>query len=129
MIELDHDSSTVRFDWHRYARDQVNAWADRVVEAAYAHGFRYVEFVHGAPDVGARGTPGYSGGGSVEAGRGQVKQLLRNRLYRGHWRRWAKEMRAGEHRILDGRMTIALRENPKPNPRARWPVVPPPAHP
>jgi hypothetical protein len=125
LIELDHERDTVRVDWHRYAPDQVETWADQVVEAAYRHGFRHVEFVHGAVDVAARGTPGYAG---EVRGRGQIKELLRRRLYRGHWRRWAKSVREGEHALHEGRMVIALRENPDPDPRARWPVVPPPAH-
>ena len=127
MIELDHESGTVRFDWHRYARDQANVWADRVLEAAYAHGFKYVEFVHGAADVGARGTPGFEA--APLEGRGQVKQLLRRRLYSGQWRRWAKDRSEGQHHITEGRMLIALRENPKPDARAPWPIVPPPAYP
>ena len=51
-IELDPDTQTVRVDWHGYALDQVDTWADRVVQAAWEHGLRYVEFVHGAADVG-----------------------------------------------------------------------------
>src|SRR2546428_4654048 len=54
QIELDPDTGTVRVDWHRYAPDQVETWADRVVEAAWRHGFFRVEFVHGAFDVAAR---------------------------------------------------------------------------
>lgn len=125
MIELDHDTSTVRFDWHRYAPDQVVTWADRVIEAAFDHGFRYVEFVHGAADVAARGTPGYQGS-SVE-GRGRIKEILRRRLYRGHWRRWAHDVRDGVHDLSEGRMVIALRENQNPHGGGRWPVIPPPA--
>jgi hypothetical protein len=126
LLEFDHETATVRVDWHRYAPDQASAWADRVIEAAYEHGFQRVEFVHGAPDVLARGTPGY--GGEPIEGRGQIKDILRKRLYRGHWRRWALDMREGRHDIAEGRMLIALRDNPNPNPRARWPVIPPPAY-
>jgi hypothetical protein len=66
-VDFDHDTGTVRVDWHGYAPDQAATWADRIVESAYAHGFRYVEFVHGAADVIALGTPGYEG--SRAAGR------------------------------------------------------------
>jgi hypothetical protein len=125
-MELDAENGTVRVDWHRYAHDQVTTWADQVVEAAFKHGFERVEFVHGAADAIARGTPGYEG--SPVRGRGTIKELLRKKLYRGHWRRWACDVRDGLHEIEEGRMVIALRENPKPDPRARWPVVPPPAH-
>ena len=125
-MEVDADNGTVRVDWHQYAPDQVETWADRVLEAAYAHGFSEVEFVHGAADVVARGTPGWREGGV--AGRGRIKEILRKRLYSGRWRRWAEEVRSGRHRIEEGRMVITLLENPRPNPRARWPVVPPPAH-
>jgi len=125
-MEIDHEAETVRVDWHRYAPDQVEAWADRVVEAAWLHGFRQVVFVHGAADVVARGTPGWDG--DDVAGRGRIKGILRARLYRGHWRRWAEEVRSGRHEIDESRMVIALRENPRPNPRARWPVIPQPAH-
>ncbi len=97
-----------------------------MLEAAFEHGFERVEFVHGAADVLARGTPGY-GGGSVQ-GRGQIKDILRRRLYRGQWRRWALEVREGQHEIDESRMVIALRENQRPNLKARWPVVPPPAY-
>jgi hypothetical protein len=116
----------VRVDWHRCGPDQVAIWSDRVIEAAFAHGFRYVEFVHGATDVMARGTPGYQGD-RVE-GRGRIKEILRRRLYRGAWRRWAADRRDGLHEISEARMVIALRENPRPNRDARWPVIPPPAH-
>jgi hypothetical protein len=116
----------VRVDWHRYTPDQVATWADQIVKAAFEHGFRQVEFVHGAADVTARGTPGYEGG-RVQ-GRGQIKDILRRRLYRGHWRRWALEVRDGEHEISEGRMVIALRDNSTPDRAARWPVVPPPAY-
>jgi len=54
--------------------------------------------------------------------------VLRRRLYRGQWRRWAQAVRDGNHEIDEGRMRIALLENPRPNPKARWPVIPPPAH-
>jgi hypothetical protein len=125
-VELHPETGTVRMDWHLYAPDQVETWADRIVEAAYRHGFERVEFVHGAADVVARGTPGY--GGDRIAGRGRIKDILRRRLYRGHWRRWALEVRSGRHDIDEGRMVIALRENAKPDRNARWPVIPPPAH-
>ena len=32
------------------------------------------------------------------------------------------------HRVEDGRMLIALRENPRPRRQAKWPLVPPPLH-
>lgn len=119
-------------DWHGYAPDQVAAWADRVIEAAFKHGFECVEFVHGAVDVTARGTLGYGGPqgmpGAPAQGRGQIKQLLRTRLYGGQWRAWAQDRREGNHRVLEGSMALALRENPRPDPKARWPVLPPPAH-
>lgn len=125
-MELDHDTGTVRVDWHGYAPDQAATWADRIVESAYAHGFRYVEFVHGAADVVARGTPGYEGSGVQ--GRGQIKALLRRRLYRGQWRRWALEVREGKHDISETTMLIALKDNPTPDAKVRWPVLPPPAY-
>jgi hypothetical protein len=117
---------TVRVDWHQYAPDQVEAWSDLVIEAAFVHGFRRVEFVHGATDVVARGTPGYEG--EPVEGRGRIKEILRRRLYRGAWRRWVADRREGLHDISEARMVIALRENPSPDPDARWPVVPPPAY-
>jgi hypothetical protein len=125
-IELDPGTHTVRVDWHGYALDQVDTWADRVVEAAWKHGLRYVEFVHGAADVAARGTIGHDS--PTVAGRGTVKDLLRKRLYRGQWRRWAESVRDGNHQIEEGRMLIALLDNPRPDSRSRWPVIPPPAY-
>jgi hypothetical protein len=125
-IEIDPDSQTVRVDWHGYAIDQVETWADRVVKAAWEHGLRYVEFVHGAADVAARGTLGHDS--PDVSGRGRVKDLLRKRLYRGQWRRWAQAVRTGNHVITEGSMRVALLENPRPNPNARWPVIPPPAY-
>lgn len=97
-----------------------------MIEAAFAHGFRYVEFVHGAGDVLARGTPGYEGG-AVE-GRGRIKEILRRRLHAGAWRRWIHDRREGLHHVSEVQMRIALRENPDPDRDARWPVVPPPAY-
>ena len=125
-MELDPDTQTIRVDWHGYAVDQVETWADRVVQAAWEHGLTYVEFVHGAADIAARGTIGHDS--PAVAGRGRVKDVLRRRLYRGVWRRWAQSVREGNHRIEEGRMTIALLENPRPAPNARWPVIPPPAY-
>jgi hypothetical protein len=113
-------------DWHGYALDQVATWADRIVQAAWQHGFHYVEFVHGASDVAARGTIGHDSP-PVE-GRGRVKSFLRTRLYRGDWRRWAQGVREGNHEIDEGRMRLALLENPHPSRGARWPVIPPPAY-
>jgi hypothetical protein len=121
----------VRVDWHGYAPDQAATWADRVIEAAFRHGFQRVEFVHGAVDVGARGTPGHEAPGATVSGppgRGQIKQLLRSRLYGGQWRRWVQDRREGNHRVLEGRMSIALLENQRPDRAARWPVLPPPAY-
>jgi hypothetical protein len=110
----------------------VATWADRVIEAAFRHGFQRVEFVHGAVDVGARGTPGYEAPsvrpGATVPGRGQIKQLLRSRLYGGQWRAWVQDRREGNHRVLEGSMSIALRENTRPDREARWPVLPPPAY-
>jgi hypothetical protein len=125
-MEIDHDSSTVRVDWHQYAPDQVETWSDLVIEAAFAHGFRYVEFVHGASDVVARGTPGFSG--EAVDGRGRIKEILRRRLYRGAWRRWVADRREGHHDISEARMVLALRENPNPSDGTPWPVLPPPAY-
>jgi hypothetical protein len=104
----------------------VETWADRIVEAAYEHGFERVEFVHGAADVSARGTPGY--GGDSVVGRGRIKDLLRDRLYGRRWRRWALDVRDREHVVAENRMVIALRDNPAPKRRARWPMLPPPAY-
>jgi hypothetical protein len=116
----------VRVDWHQYAPDQVETWSDKVIEAAYAHGYRFVEFVHGASDVLARGTPGYEGD-RVE-GRGRIKEILRRRYYRGAWRQWVTDRRDGLNDVSEARMLLALKENPKPNRDARWPVIPPPAY-
>jgi hypothetical protein len=116
----------VRVDWHGYAVDQVETWADRILEAAYEHGFRRVEFVHGASDVASRGTIGHDQP-SVR-GRGQIKDVLRKRLYRNQWRRWAESVRQGNHEISEGRMVIALLDNPSARPKTRWPVIPPPAY-
>jgi hypothetical protein len=126
-MQIDPDTLTVRMDWHGYGLDQVETWADRIVEAGYDNGYRYVEFVHGAPDIGARGSLGWAGGNP--RGRGTIKDLLRRRLFGNRWHRWAHERRDGLHRIEDGRMVIALRENPRPRGNARWPLIPPPLHP
>jgi hypothetical protein len=116
----------VRVDWHHYSLDQVDTWADRVVEAAWSHGYEWVEFVHGAPDVGTRGTLGWDG--RAAAGRGTIKELLRRRLFGNRWHRWARDRRDGMHRLEEGSMTIALRENPQPRAKAKWPLIPPPVH-
>jgi hypothetical protein len=125
-VDIDPDTLTVRMDWHGYGLDQVDTWADRIVEAAWGNGFEWVEFVHGAPDIAARGSLGWKGGPAE--GRGTIKQLLRRRLFGNRWHRWARERREGMHRIEDGRMLIALRENPTPSRQTRWPLVPPPLH-
>jgi hypothetical protein len=126
-MDIDSDTLTVRMDWHGYGLDQVETWADRIVEAAWANGYEWVEFVHGAPDIATRGSLGRQGGPS--AGRGTIKELLRRRLFGNRWHRWARERREGMHRVEDGRMLIALRKNPRPSRQAKWPLVPPPLHP
>jgi hypothetical protein len=125
-VDVDPDNLTVRVDWHGYGLDQVETWADRVVEAAWANGYRCVEFVHGSPDLAARGSLGWQG--SPLEGRGTIKQLLRKRLFGNRWHRWAHERRKGLHRVEDGRMLIAVRENPRPRKTAQWPLLPPPLH-
>ena len=65
--------------------------------------------------------------GGVE-GRGQVKELLRKRLYGRRWSKWVAERREGLHVVTEGSMRIALKPNPEPDPSAKWPLVPPPAH-
>ena len=112
-------------DWHHYSLDQVDTWADRIVEAAWSHGYEYVEFVHGAPDIGTRGSYGRT---DPLAGRGTIKELLRRRLFGNRWHRWARERREGLHLVEEGRMLIALRENPRPGKQAKWPLIPPPVH-
>jgi hypothetical protein len=123
-MELDHDTATVRMDWHGYAVDQVETWADKLVEAAWANGFEYVEFVHGAGDVAARGMPGYSG---AVSGRGRIKEVLRQRFFRGRWNKWARTRAEGMHRIEESRLIVALKENSEPAARP-WPLIPPPAY-
>jgi hypothetical protein len=125
-VEIDPDTLTVRVDWHGYGLDQVETWADRIVEAAWTNGFQCVEFVHGAPDIATRGSLGWKGGPAE--GRGTIKQLLRRRLFGNRWHRWARERREGMHRVEDGRMLIALRDNPSPRRQSKWPLLPPPLH-
>lgn len=125
-MEIDPHTLTVRMDWHGYGLDQVDTWAGKIVEAAWLNGYEYVEFVHGAPDVGTRGTLGWKG--ERAQGRGTIKELLRRRLFGNRWHRWAHERRAGLHVIEDGRMLVALRQNPAPKKHAKWPLVPPPLH-
>jgi hypothetical protein len=133
-IEFDHDNATVRLDWHGYAIDQVDTWADRVVESAWKHGYDYVEFIHGAGDVSAPGTLGHGGDPRLRKprgrpeGRGQVKDMLRKRLYGKRWSKWVAERRQGLHVVNEGSMRISLKPNPEPDPTAKWPLVPPPAH-
>jgi hypothetical protein len=62
------------------------------------------------------------------AGRGQVKALLRKRLYGRRWSKWVRERREGLHVVGEGSMKIALKHNDDPDPSARWPLVPPAAH-
>jgi hypothetical protein len=141
-VEIDHDNLIVRVDWHGYAIDQVDSWVDKIVEAAWAHGFERVEFVHGAPERAVRGTAGFEGdprervarsrrrdprGGP--AGRGTIKDLLRRRLYGRRWNHWVSDPREGRNAVDEGSMTLALADNPEPDPSAKWPLLPPPAHP
>ena len=125
-MEIDPDSLTVRMDWHGYGLDQVETWADRIVEAGWENGFEHVEFVHGAPDIATRGSLEWTG--SRAAGRGTIKQLLRRRLFGNRWHRWARDRREGLHHVEDGRMVIALRDNPRARRRQQWPLVPPPMY-
>ena len=125
-MEIDQDTLTVRMDWHGYGLDQAETWADRIVEAAWTNGFEHVEFVHGSPGLGVRGSFGRSGGG--RPGGGTIKELLRRRLFGNRWHRWAHDRRDGLHRVDEGRMVIAVRENPRPLKQAQWPLVPPPLH-
>jgi hypothetical protein len=125
-VDIDPDTLTVRMDWHGYGLDQVETWADRIVEAAWSNGFEHVEFVHGSPAFGTRGSFGRTGGAGP--GRGTIKELLRRRLFGNRWHRWAHDRSAGLHEVDEGRMLISLRENPQPRRQAKWPLVPPPLH-
>lgn len=125
-MDIDPDTLTVSMDWHGYGLDQVETWADRIVEAAWFNGFEHVEFVHGSPAFGTRGSFGRTGG--APQGRGTIKELLRRRLFGNRWHRWAHDRSAGLHEVDEGRMLIALRENPRPRRQAKWPLVPPPLH-
>ena len=125
-MDIDPDTMTVRMDWHGYGLDQVETWADRIVEAAWSNGFRHVEFVHGSPGLGTRGSYGRIGG--APPGRGTIKELLRRRLFSNRWHRWAHDRSDGLHEVDEGRMLVALRENPRPARQAKWPLVPPPLH-
>ena len=125
-MDIDPDTLTVRVDWHGYGLDQVETWADRIVEAAWANGFEYVEFVHGAPDIATRGSFGWKGGPAAGPGHDQAapaQTALRKPLAP-----LGTERREGMHRVEDGRMLIALRDNPPPSRQAKWPLVPPPLH-
>ena len=105
-------------DWHHYSLDQVDTWADRIVEAAWEHGFEWVEFVHGAPDIGTRGSFGRRSEEPAEPARDPagardhqgaaapppVRQPLAPL--------GARACAQGMHRVEEGHMLIALRENP-----------------
>ena len=111
-MELDPDTGTVRMDWHHYSLDQVDTWADRIVEAAWSHGYEYVEFVHGAPDIGTRG--------SYRAGRIGARAAAPSRsCCAGGCSATAGIAGRGSGArgctcVEEGRMLIALRENPRP---------------
>ncbi len=134
-MEIDQDNLALSVDWHGYAIDQVETWADRIVRAAYEHGFERVEFVHGAPDLASRGTLGWEGDprrrdprGETGGGRGTIKDILRKRLYGRRWSRWVSDPRDGTNAVEEGSMTLVLKVNPKPDRSAKWPMLPPPAH-
>ena len=94
---------------------------DRVVQAAYEHGYGRVEFVHGAADVGDRaGRSATTSRSSAGAGASRTSCAAPVRqpvaaLGRGRARRQPRDRRR-----QDG---DRLLKNTKPSRRARWPVA------
>ena len=114
-------------DWHGYGLDQVETWADRIVEAAWEQRLR-VRRVRarrarhrdarvaragraGRPRAAARSRSCCASGCSATAGTAGRTSAA-----------------TGMHRVEEGRMLIALRDNPRPSRQAKWPLVPPPLH-
>jgi len=74
-----------------------------MLESAQKAGFAFVKLIHGAPDV---RHPKQAQHGR----RGGIKWALGSHLYRGDWSHIVYPGRSVLHRIEDGAMVVALRQ-------------------
>ncbi len=101
-FEVDVFQSTVTIDLHDYSLKTAVMIAREKIKEAYEHGFRYVRFIHGATLIKDK-----NDGGSI-------KFALHSMLRRGETAKWVQDKNSGNHKILGGSITFALRKNPAP---------------
>ena len=101
-------------DLHGFDVLTALTFAETRVREAFAHGYRQIEFTHGAADVIA----------PVEDGRGRIKWELRRLLESGALDAWVDPARSWPK---SGSLVMALRANPRPHPTG-WSPEPRRAH-
>ncbi len=99
-FEVDVFDSMVVVDLHEYSLKTATSVSREKIKEAYEHGFRHIRFIHGAARIKNK-TEG-----------GSIKFALHSMLRRGKLAKWVQDK--GDHKILDGSITFALRKNPAP---------------
>jgi len=101
-FDIDIFESTILVDLHDYSRKTAIMVVREKIKEAYEHGFRHIRFIHGATHIKEK-TDG-----------GSIKFALHSMLRQGKLEKWVQDKDSGNHRILDGSITFALRKNPAP---------------
>jgi hypothetical protein len=101
-FEVDIFESTVIVDLHDYSLKTAIIVVREKIKEAYEHGFRNIRFIHGATHIKEK-TDG-----------GSIKFALHSMFKRGEFAKWIQDKDSGNHKVLDGSITFALRKNPAP---------------
>lgn len=99
--EIEGDDTLV-LDLHGYSTWQAVELAEESIQKARHRGYRFIEIIHGAPDI-------YHWKLVQIMERGSIKWALRGALSRGQWKEHVYGRRSRRHDIRDGSMTLALR--------------------
>src|SRR5579885_595131 len=97
--EESDDEDTVVLDLHGYSVWEAVELAEETIRKAWERGCRYVQLIHGAPDI------RHWKIASV-LGRGAIKWTLRGFLARGDWNELVYGRRSRRHQIDDGSMIL-----------------------
>jgi hypothetical protein len=93
---------TFVLDLHGYPVWQAVELAEKAIEEARRQGYRFIQLIHGAPDITHWRT-------AWIMNRGGIKWALRGALSRGDWNDDVYGRRSRRHRVEAGSMTLALR--------------------
>ena len=119
VVRIDNDEE-LWLDIHHRAHAPAMEVVETFIEAAWEHGLSRVTVVHGAADV-------TSLAAAMWRGRGSVKWAIRRALNDGEYMEWAYYSGSKKHSkdVHAGRITIALRPNPRSKSNVDWPHLPP----